>query len=48
MGVSRFFDHEKDLPPLRKRIRMRPFRGLLVREGETPRQHQNLSKRTLQ
>ena len=47
MEASRFFAYEKDLSPLRKRIRVRPFRGLLVREGEAHRCDQSLSERTL-
>ena len=48
MEVSRFFDYEKDLPSLRKRVRVRSFGGLLVCEGKTHRRHQSLFERTLQ
>lgn len=45
---SSTINNDQNLPPLRKNIRVRPFRGLLVREGEAHRRHESLFEEALQ
>ena len=48
MCCDRRKNHEKDLSPLRKRVRMHPFHRLLVRESATQRCHKSLFEGSLQ